>query len=263
MVVAHEALPARFDRYVMTAGYNGDHQPAPVRLDSLEWPTEYRYPDRTYRDRLDLDVGGVTGRAPPRPRARPTTTPGRGSPTRRVLCCGDLFIWASPNAGNPQKVQRYPLEWADALRRMLALYDAPGGRARGAAPRARLPGRRRATGSARPSTTPPTLLESLVRQTLALMNGGARLDEVIHTVQPPAGPDRAALPPTGLRRARVHRAHRLAPLRRLVGRQPGHPASPHPSVRWPASSPSWPAGPGVLADRALALLDGASGADAR
>src|SRR5256885_13213485 len=30
------------------------------------------------------------------------------SPADKVLCCGDLFIWASPNAGNPQKVQRYP-----------------------------------------------------------------------------------------------------------------------------------------------------------
>ena len=58
------------------------------------------------------------------PAARRTTTPGRGSRPARVLCTGDLFIWASPNAGNPQKVQRFPLEWAEALRRMLALYDA-------------------------------------------------------------------------------------------------------------------------------------------
>jgi glyoxylase-like metal-dependent hydrolase (beta-lactamase superfamily II) len=48
---------------------------------------------------------------------------------RQVLCCGDLFIWASPNAGNPQKVQRYPREWAGALRRMAGLgaeYLLPG-----------------------------------------------------------------------------------------------------------------------------------------
>ena len=31
-----------------------------------------------------------------------------------------MFIWASPNAGNPQKVQRYPMEWAAALRKMLS-----------------------------------------------------------------------------------------------------------------------------------------------
>ncbi len=223
VVVAHEALPARFDRYVMTAGYNAVINRRQFALDSLEWPTEYRYPDRTYRDHLDLDVGGVTGQLH---HARGETDDHTWTwfPDRRVLCCGDLFIWASPNAGNPQKVQRYPLEWADALRRMLALYDAPEG-----GPEVLLPGHgypvvgEQRIRQALDDTA--TLLESLVRQTLALMNGGARLDEVIHTVQPPAGADRAALPPAGLRRARVHRAHRLAPLRRLVGRQPGHPAA--------------------------------------
>ena len=40
---------------------------------------------------------------------------------RRLLCVGDMFIWVVPNAGNPQKVQRYPLEWARALRAMAAL----------------------------------------------------------------------------------------------------------------------------------------------
>jgi len=40
---------------------------------------------------------------------------------RKVLCCGDLFIWASPNCGNPQKVQRYPNDWAAALRTMASL----------------------------------------------------------------------------------------------------------------------------------------------
>ena len=30
-------------------------------------------------------------------------------PQRRVVCPGDLFIWAVPNDGNPQKVQRYPV----------------------------------------------------------------------------------------------------------------------------------------------------------
>ena len=38
---------------------------------------------------------------------RPMTTPGYFSRTRGVLCTGDLFIWAVPNGGNPQKVQRY------------------------------------------------------------------------------------------------------------------------------------------------------------
>ena len=42
-------------------------------------------------------------------------------PARRILCTGDLFIWASPNCGNPQKVQRYAKDWAVALRTMADL----------------------------------------------------------------------------------------------------------------------------------------------
>ena len=37
-----------------------------------------------------------------------------------MLCPGDLFIWAVPNDGNPQKVQRYPWDRAKGLREMAA-----------------------------------------------------------------------------------------------------------------------------------------------
>ena len=57
-------------------------------------------------------------------------------PQRKTICTGDLFIWSCmikfavindngltnyvlvPNCGNPQKSQRYCLEWATALRKM-------------------------------------------------------------------------------------------------------------------------------------------------
>mgnify|MGYP003693733631 CR=1 FL=1 len=39
----------------------------------------------------------------------------------QILHPGDLFIWAVPNAGNPQKVQRYAGEWAAGLREMAGL----------------------------------------------------------------------------------------------------------------------------------------------
>ena len=183
VVVAHEALPARFDRYVMTAGYNGIINRRQFNIESLEWPTEYRYPDRTYRDHLDLDIGG---RRAELHHAKGETDDHTWTylPDARVLCCGDLFIWASPNAGNPQKVQRYPREWADALRSMLALYEAPGG-----GPEVLLPGHGFPVVGAdrvrQALTDTAALLDSLVEQTLALMNAGARLDEVIHTVTPP------------------------------------------------------------------------------
>ena len=101
------------------------------------------------------------------------------NPGRKVLCTGDLFIWASPNCGNPQKVQRYPREWAIGLRKMQALG------AEVLLPGHGLP----ILGADRIDLAlgeTAELLESLVDQTLALMNAGARLDEIVHTVQAPA-----------------------------------------------------------------------------
>jgi len=184
VVVAHEAVAARFDRYVLTAGYNTVVNRRQFGVDDLEWPTEYRYPDRTFRDRLDVEVGGVRAELH---HARGETDDHAWVwfPAQRVLCAGDLFIWASPNAGNPQKVQRFPLEWAGALRRMVTRYDAPGG-----GPEVLLPGHGYPILGAdrirRALTETAELLESLVAQTLELMNAGARLDEAIHSVTPPA-----------------------------------------------------------------------------
>ncbi len=59
VVVAHEAVAARFDRYIRTAGYNTVVNRRQFGIEDLECPTEYRYPDRTFRDRLDLEVGDV------------------------------------------------------------------------------------------------------------------------------------------------------------------------------------------------------------
>ncbi len=46
-----------------------------------------------------------------------------------MLCTGDTFVWATPNGGNPYKVQRYAYEWAVALEQMAArkpLHLLPG-----------------------------------------------------------------------------------------------------------------------------------------
>jgi alkyl sulfatase BDS1-like metallo-beta-lactamase superfamily hydrolase len=50
-------------------------------------------------------------------------------PLRRVAMVGDLIISSLPNTGNPNKVQRYTLEWAEALERIAARrprYILPG-----------------------------------------------------------------------------------------------------------------------------------------
>ncbi|HVB94577.1 MAG TPA: alkyl sulfatase dimerization domain-containing protein [Acidimicrobiales bacterium] len=251
VVVAHEALPARFDRYILTAGYNEIINRRQFNIDSLQWPTEYRYPDRTYRDHLELDIGGV---AVELHHAKGETDDHTWTwfPEARVLCCGDLFIWASPNAGNPQKVQRYPLEWADALRQMLALYDSPGG-----GPGVLLPGHGYpVVGEHRVRqalTDTAELLESLVEQTLALMNGGARLDEVIHTVTPPERlMERPYLQPVYDEPEFIVRT-----VWRLYGGWwDGNPATlkPAPERALAVELAELAGGAGVLADRALSLV---------
>ncbi|MFJ2932070.1 alkyl sulfatase dimerization domain-containing protein [Streptomyces sp. NPDC087219] len=178
-VVAHEAVAARFDRYRETAGYNTWINRRQFGVPSLNWPTEYRYPDTTYRDRLTLRRGELTFELV---HARGETDDHTyvWIPELKTLCTGDLFIWNSPNAGNPQKVQRYPVEWAAALRAMQdlgaeVLLPGHGVPILGA-------GRiRQALGDT------AELLESLCTQTRDLMNAGARLDEVLHGVKVPAG----------------------------------------------------------------------------
>jgi alkyl sulfatase BDS1-like metallo-beta-lactamase superfamily hydrolase len=178
-VVAHEALPARFDRYVLTAGHNAAINARQFQLPSFRWPVDYRYPDETYRDRLDLEVGGVPF-ALHHARGETDDHTWTWIADRKVLCCGDLFIWASPNAGNPQKVQRYPREWAAALRQMVALTPAA---------EVLLPGHGYpivgADRIAQALGDTAALLESLHDQTVALMNEGASLDDVVHTVRAP------------------------------------------------------------------------------
>jgi alkyl sulfatase BDS1-like metallo-beta-lactamase superfamily hydrolase len=177
-VVAHEAVPARFDRYIATAGYNTAINRRQFGLDrGFAWPTEYRYPDDTYRDAMVLDVGGVHFELH---HARGETDDHTWVwlPEPRILCTGDLFIWASPNCGNPQKVQRYPKDWSVALRTMASLG------AEALLPGHGLPilGADRVGESLE---TTAALLDVLHDDTLRMMNEGARLDEIIHAVHAP------------------------------------------------------------------------------
>ncbi|HEY8547238.1 MAG TPA: alkyl sulfatase dimerization domain-containing protein [Acidimicrobiales bacterium] len=177
-VIAHRDVPRRFDRYKLTAGYNGVINARQFKMGSFEWPVDYRYPDETYDDRLDLVVGDERFELH---HALGETDDHTWTwvPGRKVLCTGDMFIWASPNCGNPQKVQRYPREWALALREMAELGAE-----------LLLPGHGWPIAGAdrvhQALTETAELLESLVTQTLELMNEGARLDHIVRAVQPPA-----------------------------------------------------------------------------
>ena len=176
-VVAHEALPRRFDRYGLTAGYNEIINRRQFQIPNFTWPRSYRYPDQTYREKLTVEVGGLSLDLQ-HVRGETDDHTVTWVPERKVLCSGDLFIWASPNAGNPQKVQRYPREWAQGLRVMAELGAE-----------VLLPGHGVpvvGAGRIRQALSETAeLLEHLHDQTVLMMNEGARLDDIVHTVRAP------------------------------------------------------------------------------
>ncbi len=177
-VVAHELVDERFDRYVLTAGYNAVINQRQFRAPGLEWPVEYRRPDVTYSDTLEWDVGGTRFDLH---HARGETDDATWAwvPEHRTVCPGDLIIWCSPNAGNPQKVQRFARDWAVALRAMAALEPAI------LLPGHGLPVRGAEQVQAMLLDT-ADLLDHVFHHTLDLMNQGATLDAIVHSLEVPS-----------------------------------------------------------------------------
>ncbi len=175
-IIGHQRVSARMDRYIETAGYNEVINERQFGF-PIEWPTNPIYPTHTYDDAMDVFVNGVEYNLH---HAEGETDDHTWVflPKQRVLCTGDLFIWAAPNAGNPQKVQRYIIEWARALRKMAKLK-----------PETLLPGHGVPVfGEDRVHAVlsdTAEYLESIYKQTLDALNNGANVDELIHAVKPP------------------------------------------------------------------------------
>jgi alkyl sulfatase BDS1-like metallo-beta-lactamase superfamily hydrolase len=182
-VVGHEKVLERFDRYDLTNGYNAVVNQRQfgnrgrLGMGDPTWFSDWVKPDITFRETLDLDVGGV----------RIELRHDKGEtddhawawlPEQRAILAGDFLTWVFPNAGNPQKVQRFPREWAVALRAMAEkrpeLFVPAHGLPIGGADRI-----------ARVLDEVAGALESLVVRTLELMNAGERLDRIVHEVRLP------------------------------------------------------------------------------
>ncbi|MFD7812775.1 alkyl sulfatase dimerization domain-containing protein [Streptomyces sp. NPDC059785] len=244
VAVAHENVLARFERYARTQGYNTVINRRQFRIPDLVWPAEFRQPDVTFADTHTLEAGGL----------RLELTHHRGEtddhvvgwlPEQRILFPGDLYLGVAPNAGNPQKAQRYPVDWAAALRWMATLdaelmLGSHGVPVVGAAHV-----REALENTAR-------YLETLVEQTMACLNDGATLAQTLHRVRVPQ--DLAAL-------------HYLQPLydepefvvrnvwRQFAGWYDGNPAHLKPATDEELATElaDLSGGAQVLADRALEL----------
>ena len=187
-VVAHEAVHDRFERYRLTDGWN-----LAINMRQFGWlpratnlgiggmqrflPEDVAEPDLTYREVLSLDAGGVPIELH---HARGETDDHTWAwlPEQRAICAGDFLIWNFPNAGNPQKVQRYPDEWAVALRAMAALEPELFLPAHGLP----IAGKERI---GRVLDEVASALEDLVQGVLERMNAGARLDQILQEVTVP------------------------------------------------------------------------------
>jgi len=176
-IIGHSLVRARMDRYIHTAGFNSLINTRQFGHEQ-QWPTDPIYPTKTYDSALELEVGGVAFELH---HARGETDDHTWVflPGKKVLYTGDLFIWAAPNAGNPQKVQRYALDWIQALRQMSQLGAEVLLCGHG------LPvfGANRVQQALSETAD---YLQSLLDQTLTLMNEGASLDAITRAVQPPA-----------------------------------------------------------------------------
>lgn len=184
-IIGHENVPNRFDRYNFTNGYNmvinqrqfGQFSRRGYQIQDGETflPGSSPKPDTTYSDTLDLNIGGLDVHLI---HAKGETDDHTWAwiPRHKAICAGDFFIWCFPNAGNPQKVQRFPVEWAAAMRDMaskgaelfLPAHGLP------------IEGAERIKGVL---NTVADALEFLVKETIERMNDGARLDEIIHEVK--------------------------------------------------------------------------------
>jgi len=184
-IVGHENVPQRFDRYKLTDGYNRiinqrqfgqfTRRGYEIQDGNSFIPEGAARPDLTYRETLNLDIGGTAVQLN---HAKGETDDHTWAwiPQHKAICAGDFFIWCFPNAGNPQKVQRYPVEWA------LAMRDMAEQGAELFLPAHGLP----IEGKQRIKTVLSDVadsLEFLVKETLDRMNEGARLDEIVHEVK--------------------------------------------------------------------------------
>jgi glyoxylase-like metal-dependent hydrolase (beta-lactamase superfamily II) len=175
-IVAQEACAARFHRYGLMHGWNARINQRQFALPQPMFPQHFDPPTLLVRDRLTQRLGDVTLQY----------TAARGEtddalwvwvPERRYLFTGDLVIWQAPNCGNPQKVQRYPEDWADALEAMAgcdAEWLFPG---HGLAVHGRDAVRTVLTETAR-------YLRAIVDEVRRRMNEGEMPEDIFHAVEP-------------------------------------------------------------------------------
>ena len=182
-IVAEERFIAQMEGDMRTNGLIARNNQQPLAEVPRSWDDAVR-PTLTFHNKTTLNIGGEDF----------VLTHARGEtedqiwvsvPGRSVVVSADYFQGFLPNAGNGKRRQRYPEEWAQALREMAALK-----------PKLLLPMHGPAlTDAAEIQDRLPaqaSMLDSIAKQVVDGLNAGGRRDLVI---------DRVALPPELAKRA--------------------------------------------------------------
>lgn len=184
-IIAQRTILDRFARYERTAGFHAginarqfSGRPDGQRGYAFKRPS--LMPDVLFDEQMALSVGGVAFELC---HCQGETNDGCWvwCPERRVVATGDLIINAVPNAGNPQKVQRYPWDWANGLRAIarcaaVSLCPGHGGPIVQDGPKVQ-----------KVLIETADYLDSIVEQTLAALNDGAPPHvDILQRVLPPS-----------------------------------------------------------------------------
>jgi alkyl sulfatase BDS1-like metallo-beta-lactamase superfamily hydrolase len=128
-IVGHVNVARRFERYARTAGHLAGTFDAQFALwdrhgGDVVRTARYCPPTVAYQDRLVLD--GLGGQVLECRHGLGETDDHTWVwvPGQRVIVGGDFIVSSLPNAGTPFRVQRYVLEWAEALEEMASLEPA-------------------------------------------------------------------------------------------------------------------------------------------
>ena len=181
-VIGHKLVAPRFDRYRSPPRTTTTS----TRSSSTSRPTlkpftnaSLTYPDIEHADGMDTRIGGLNFRVPPRPRRDRRRDLGLAAGHAVCSARATRSSGASPNAGNPYKVQRYAKDWADALEQMAA--NKPAHLLPGHGPALSGEGR---IEDALLSTA--AFLRSIHDQVVAGMNEGKWLEDIIREMDWPA-----------------------------------------------------------------------------
>lgn len=115
-IIGHKNVTRRFDRYQRLKGQHEHINTIQFAIPAGQpvLPQQFYYPDITFDDAMQFKLGGLTFEL--------YSYYGETDdslwvwiPERKTALVGDLLIGGVPNIGNPFKVQRWALEWAQAL----------------------------------------------------------------------------------------------------------------------------------------------------